>query len=352
MGETKDPSVARGFGGHGGTATSPIHGTPGWNTAVDTSALPGVTLSHGQRGDGTRPPGLWEHPRAAAGGTSARRRGGGSTMQGTGGSRGAPTWKSCPNAAPGPWGSRRDAWDVQRAHGTNEPNQLCDKGWSHACHELTLVRHHEHRCSTSLTGAGSTALPTVCTTAIPSLLIFFPNPSSRFPAVVTRSEPGCITVPKAGCPGSPAPSRGHRTAPGDGCNSEGSEEFNAINNPLMAIESSFPRNKFLPHQKEAANQCASRPFLTMGTRLAAVGSICRARGGAGGGCGAGAVPPRSPHGCEHQIPHKPGTKINDGVKREQDEPLWPARWPRSPPLLCQPSEPHAGDTSVNALSCG
>lgn len=87
----------------------------------------------------------------------------------------------------------------------NECNQLCDKGRSHACHELmpVPVRHHKHRCSTGLMGAGSTTLPTVCTTAIPAPLIFFPKPqrpisSSRYMGQARlhcRAESGVSRLP-------------------------------------------------------------------------------------------------------------------------------------------------------------
>lgn len=55
------------------------------------------------------------------------------------------------------------------------------------------------------------------------------------------------------------------------CDLGGSKEFNAINNPCLARESAFLRNKFSLHQKEATNQRTSLPFLMMGTRLALAG---------------------------------------------------------------------------------
>lgn len=155
------------------------------------------------------------------------------------------------------------------------------------------------RCGTGSDGCQvhrSTTSLMVCTTAIPAPLIVFPRPSSQFPAVVTFGEPGCVAMPKAGCPGSP-PRVPYRTG-GPTAIQRAVSKFNTINNPLMAIERTFPRNKFLPHQKEATNQCTSRPFLTMGTRLATVGSISWGQGTHRGR----AVPPCSPHGREHQPP--------------------------------------------------
>lgn len=150
-----------------------------------------------------------EHPWRAAGATSTQRKGLAVPCRAF---QVCPTWKSCSDAAPIWWGPCRALWDTQRAHGMTG-----DKGWSHVCHELTLVpqQHQFDQCRVHHAAVG----------AILALLIFFPIPSSSYTG---RTQ---LHPPKTGTSLFLPPSRGHRSAPGPAAIQRAASEFNTINNP-------------------------------------------------------------------------------------------------------------------------
>lgn len=158
----------------------------------------GTTKSRRERGPcwGQALPELWEHPWGAAGATSTWRKGLTVPCRAF---QVHPTWKSCSDAAPTPWGPCRAVWDTQRAHGMTS-----DKGWCHVCHELTPQQHQ----------VWSVLCPPRCCWGHPDPVYIFPN-SWHF---LTQLHPpkSSVSLSSPTIPWAPQSS-------GAGCNPEGSE---------------------------------------------------------------------------------------------------------------------------------
>lgn len=132
-----------------------------------------------------------------------------------------------------------------------------------------------------------------------SPIYIFPELSSWCPAGSRQHEPSSITVLVSGEPLSPPRPSGTALRSGRAAVPRAAGEFNAINNALISIESTFQRNKSLLHQKEATNQGVSLRSLTMGTRPRVWGPHTG--------------PGLCPRGCKAH-PLQDGTKINYGTK--------------------------------------